>query len=193
MVDHQKLLNWLSTRILPYEGEVRAWLARALSNSADVEDILQEAYCRLSSLADSDGIENPRAYFFKTVRHVVIDEIRRAKVVRIETKAEMDDIYLMDDEMTPERVISARRELQRVHELIEGLPPRCREVFKLRKIEGLSQKEIALKMGITENTVENEASRGLKRILKVMAEDSAAQSKRAAFGFGRRSEQFRNQ
>jgi len=170
--DRDKLLAWLGVRILPHEAEVRAWLYRALNNPSDVEDVIQEAYCRLWSISDVSQIASPRAYFFKVVRHVVIDELRRSRVVRIETMAEIDDLRLASEEATPERAASAREELRKVRRLIEALPLRCRRIFEMRKIEGMSQREIAAKLGVSENVVENEASRGLKLILKAVEEDA---------------------
>lgn len=168
--DRRKLLAWLGGRVLPHEAEVRGWLTRALNNPSDVEDVIQEAYCRLWSTTNPEQITNPRAYFFRVARNVVIDEMRKARVVRIETVAEIDELKAVSDDATPENVVSARAELRRVRQLIDGLSPRCRQIFEMRKIEGLSQKEIATKLGVSENIVENEASRGLKQILKAMEE-----------------------
>ncbi|GLJ00156.1 hypothetical protein Sbs19_39730 [Sphingobium sp. BS19] len=51
-------------------------------------------------------------------------------------------------------------------EAIAALPTRYREVIELRRIEGLSQKETAKRLGVTEKIVENGLARGLKAILK---------------------------
>jgi RNA polymerase sigma-70 factor (ECF subfamily) len=54
---------------------------------------------------------------------------------------------------------------------IGELPPRCREVVTLRKIEGLSQREVARKMGITEDTVERQVSNGIRLLRKLLYRD----------------------
>ena len=68
------------------------------------------------------------------------------------------------------RKAPSRRELVRVLGLIEGLPERCRQVFELRKVHGLSQAETAKALRISENIVEKETAKGLNLILRHMAE-----------------------
>jgi len=192
--DRQKLLSWLGARVLPHEPEVRAWLRRALNNAADVDDVIQEAYCRMWSMTNLDGIASPRAYFFKVVRNVVIDEMRKARIVRIESVAEIEDLRIASADGTPETIATARSELRRVKHLIDALPVRCRQIFSMRKIEGLSQREIASELGVSENIVENEASRGLKIILKAMEEgDGEPRRLGTAPKHGRRRGQVRDQ
>lgn len=86
--------------------------------------------------------------------------------------AEMAAIELAGDEPSPERVVSGRNELALVRSLIDGLPDRCRQVFELRRIHGLAQREVAERLGITENVVEQQSIRGLRLLLKALA-DSA--------------------
>src|SRR3546814_12814864 len=74
------------------------------------------------------------AYFFATARSVLLDKIRRDRIVRIESLSEMDALGLVDDDPGPERRASARLELQRVGRLIADLPDRCREIFEMRRV-----------------------------------------------------------
>lgn len=164
-----EIVAWMGSEILPHEGEVRRWLARRLS-SAQVDDVVQEAYCRLVALEGVGHIENARAYFYMTVRSIIAAQVRRARIVRIDSVAEMEALNIVEDEPSPERVVWARRELDRVRDLIEGLPAKCRRVFILRRVEGVSQKEIARRLGISESTVESQAVRGLKLVLKALSE-----------------------
>ncbi len=136
----------------------------------DVDDVIQEAYCRLAGLDDVGHITNARAYFFQAARHIVFEQMRRARVVRIETVTEIEALNIALDEPSPERIAGARRELARVRRLIDALPDLRRRIFQMRKIDGLPQREIAKRLGVTENVVENEAVRGLRAILKALAE-----------------------
>ncbi|WP_395396624.1 sigma-70 family RNA polymerase sigma factor [Novosphingobium sp. BL-8A] len=150
---------------------MRKWL-RATFPTIDVDDVVQEAYCRISELERVDHIEDPRSYFFRTARNIVLEQVRRERVVRIEAAsglAEMENGLV--DEFSPERIAAGRSALQRVERLIDALPERARQVFRLRKIENVPQREIAVRLGLTENVVENEVARGLRRILNQMTED----------------------
>jgi RNA polymerase sigma-70 factor (ECF subfamily) len=72
------------------------------------------------------------------------------------------------DEPSPEMHVSARQELRILQAALEELPPRCRQIVILRKVEGLSQKEVAGKMHITEDTVEHEVIKGTRLLAKAM-------------------------
>jgi len=165
-----EIVAFVGGRILPHEADVRAWLRRSGSASADIDDIVQEAYCRLAALESVAHIVNGRAYFFRMTRNIAIEKIRRARVVRIDCITEIDALNVVDEGPSPERVVASRRELGRVRQLIEGLPERCRQIFTLRRIHGLSQKETAARLGISENVVEMQSARGLRLILRALSE-----------------------
>jgi RNA polymerase sigma-70 factor (ECF subfamily) len=162
-------MNWVGTEILPHEVDVRAWLRRTL-DPHDLEDVIQEAYCRIASLDDVAHIRSGRASRFTTARSLVLERIRRARIVSIETVTEIDTLDIVRDEPSPERIAGGRRELARVKRLIEALPERCRRIVELRKIEGMSQREVADELGVPEYIVENDVKKGLKLILKAIAE-----------------------
>lgn len=166
----KEIVAWVGSQVLPHEADVRRWLNKRLSNPSEVDDIVQEAYCRLAALDSVAHIENGRAYFFMTARSIVAQRVRRARIVRIDSVSEMDALNIVEDEPSPERIAGARRELERVRRLIEALPDGCRRIFVLRRIDGVPQKEIARRLGVTENTVEAQAVRGLKLILKALAD-----------------------
>ena len=172
--DRAMIVAWVGREILPHEADVRAWLRRSLVAEGEVEDVIQEAYCRLLSLKTTSHIANPRGYFFTAARAVVIDHLRRSRVVHMETVTEIEALNVVLDEPSPERVAAGRRELERVGRLIAALPERCRRVFELRKIEGLPQREIAHVLGVSETIVENDVVKGLRLILKAQAEGQEA-------------------
>lgn len=167
--DDSKIVVWVGSEVLPHEADCRAWLRRTL-NPDDLEDVIQEAYCRIAGLKEVSHIGSGRAYLFTTARMVVLERIRRARIVRIETVAEFEQLDFGVDEQSPERIVAGHRELRRVQQLIDGLPKRCGRIFKLRKIEGLSQRDVAELLKLPEHTVEYEVGKGLKLILQAIAE-----------------------
>lgn len=168
-----EIVAWVGSQVLPHEADVRAWLRRRLLSPATVDDVVQEAYCRIAALTSIDHIDDGRAYFFRTASSIVIDQARRARVVRIDSVAEMESLDVVNDEPSPERIVSGWRDLARVKALIDGLPERCRRVFQLRRIHGCSQREVAEQLGMTENVVEQQSIRGLKLILKALSDEGA--------------------
>ena len=170
-----ELVTWVARQILPHEPALRRWLRTGFPG-VDVDDVVQVSYCRLAALPDFRRVEDPRRYLFQTARNVVLAELRRARVVRIDavgTSADLE-VALAADHLSPERIVAGRGLLARVEHLLADLPERSRTIFRLRKVEGLSQRDIACTLGITETIVENDLARGLKTILNgLSAEDRA--------------------
>lgn len=172
--DRARRVAWVAKEIMPHEPAVRRWLARSRVPSDQIDDFIQEAYCKLSALPSVEHIQRPDAYFFQTVRSLVTQQIRQSRIVRIETVTEIDALPVLSDDPSPERIVAARRELAEVLRLIGDLPARCRQVVKMRKIEGLSQKEISLRLGITETMVENDVVKGMRLISEALKKSAAS-------------------
>lgn len=159
------VIAWIAREVLPHEGDVRKWIRRFGAQGVDEDDVIQEVYSRLATLAGGGEVRSARAYFFTAARNIILEQLRRERIVRIDNVAEMDRLGVVDEEPSPERVFSGREELARVQRLIGALPERCRLIFTMRKVQGLSQKEIAYRMGVTENVVEKQVVKGLRLIL----------------------------
>lgn len=167
----REIVTWVGSNIVPHEGDLRARLRRMAVPEDEISDIVQDAYVKIAKLDSVAHIRSGRSYFFTTARTMLLDRIRRERIVRIDSMTEMEALRLADDDPGPERRVSARIELERVRRLIEALPDRCREIFELRRVQGVPQREIAERLGIAEHIVEAQAVRGLKLILKALAQD----------------------
>ena len=184
----EDLAKWVGAEILPHERDLRIWLQRRFVAAAEVEDIVQECYCRLARLSDVTRIAQPRAYLFAIARNIALEHRKRASVVRLETLSDTTDWQGGIDFLSPERIVEGRQDLGRLQSALETLSDRARRIFILRKVEGLSQKEIAEALGVTESVVENDASRSLRAVLQLMtAPESEAIVPRQAGGSRARS------
>jgi RNA polymerase sigma factor (sigma-70 family) len=158
--------KWLADHVLPREPQLRGWLLGRRIKGVDVDDVIQETYAVLAALPSVEGIRNPRDYTFKVAHSIVLQQLRRTRIVSIEAVADWDRLGHSDEQPSPERAIVARDELRRIYSEIEALPPRCREVFRLRRLEGLSQREIASRLGIAEGTVEKQMQKGIALLMR---------------------------
>src|SRR3546814_20990268 len=79
MHQNSDIIAWIAREIIPHEVAIRKWLARRWSHVIDVDDVIQEAYCRSANPASVDHIENPGGYFHQTASSVVTDQIDRTR------------------------------------------------------------------------------------------------------------------
>ncbi len=175
--------RWLATNILPHEAALRAWLRRRRELPIEADDLVQEAYAVLATLASVEHITNPKAYFFQTAHSIALQQLRRDRVVSIVAIADVEELQTSIESLSAEDHAAGRQELRRVAEAIDALPPQCGEVFRLRKVEGLSQRDVALQMGLAESTVEKHMGRAIHVLMDLFGRggNSAARaSNRAA-------------
>lgn len=167
---------WLAEEILPHEPALRRWLRERLAlPGTDADDIVQESYARLAGLDCITHVREPRAYLFTVARSVVHHHLRRAQVVAFETVAELDGLGAeAPGTDSPEHFACSRQQLALAHELLASLPNRCREVFSLRRIEGLSQREVAEKLRISQSTVEKHMIKALRLLMAGVGGRTAA-------------------
>jgi len=177
---------WVATNVIPHEAAVRGWLTRSRVRAEDIEELIQDAYCRLAMLDRVDHIERANAYFFSTVRNLLMRRLKRERIVSIETIAEIDSY--IDLQPTPEEQAASRLDFARLTVFLDTLPERCATVVRLRKIEGWSQKEIAAELGITEKAVEKQVWLGVKAIqAEWRRADSEADQRFRSFEQGQRA------
>ncbi len=179
---------WLAKEILVHERALRGYLSRFFKDVADVEDVIQETYARLLSLSDSasTAVRNWHAFLFTSARNVALDRVRRARVVSLDTLAEMDRANVLDQAPAADEALNARQELALLLNTIASLPDRCREVLTLRKLYGLSQREIAQRLAISESTVEKHVAYGVRlcaeRMFAERAEGKKPDAEKSASG-----------
>ena len=164
--------GWLAANILPLEPLVRGWLRRVRPRGLEVDDLIQEAYAKLASLDSVEHITQPKPYLFRIVKSLILGHLRHAQVVGIDSMAELGELNISAEDASPERILIGREQLERLVQAIEQLPAGCREVFRLRKFEDLSQRAIAARLRISENTVEKQLARALRLLLVQLTEPS---------------------
>jgi RNA polymerase sigma factor (sigma-70 family) len=177
-----ELNAWLAKDILVHERALRGYMCRFFKNIADVEDVVQETYARLLGLNESAwaAVRNWHAFLFTTARNVALDRIRRSRVVSLDALAEMGGVDVLDQAPLVDEALNARQELALLLETIASLPDRCRETLTLRKLYGLSQREIAQRLGIAESTVEKHVAYGVRLCAERMFAQRRAAAKPAA-------------
>ncbi|WP_417318674.1 sigma-70 family RNA polymerase sigma factor [Emcibacter sp.] len=153
--------------ILSYYEELLAFVRGRGYVSSSAFDIVQETFLRFFSGVDKQTIdirtvENPRAYLYRIAGNLVIDENRRsvtrARYMIDEKSSDGDE---QNDDLIADRVVEGRQRLRFLAQAVGELPPRCQQVFRLRKVEQKSSREIADQLGISRNMVEKHLRRAI--------------------------------
>ena len=163
--------RWFAEHVLPHEPMLRAWLRARFPSLNDPDDLVQETYARVmeARVRENAPITSVKAFVFTTARNLAVDHLRRQKIISIEALTGTDDQFVSEDVPGVSDTVGRRQELELLTQAIQSLPERCRQVLTLRKIYGLSQKEIAAQLGISEHTVEAQVGNGVRRCAEFLA------------------------
>jgi len=159
---NESLDAWFASEILVHEQALSYFLRRCWPHRDELHDLRQEVYVRVYEAAGKALPTTPKAFLFATARHLMADRVRRSRVVSIEAVGDFESLNVLIEEVTPERWSSGRQTLKRLAEAFDRLPDRCREVVWLRRVEELPQKEVAMRLGISEKTVEKHIAKGVR-------------------------------
>jgi RNA polymerase sigma-70 factor (ECF subfamily) len=152
---------WFVREVLPLESMLMHFLQKNWRNRSDLEDFRQDVYEHVLEAAEKQIPERAKPFVFTTARNLLISRLRKENIVPMEIVADLDVLGIAADEPTQDRSLFARDVLRRLQAALDRLPPRCREAVILKRIEGLSQREIARRMGISEKVVGNYVAEGM--------------------------------
>jgi RNA polymerase sigma-70 factor (ECF subfamily) len=159
---------WFMREVLPLEATLMLFLRQNWRNRAEIADLRQEVYMRVYEAALKEIPEQTKAFVLATARNLIIDRVRKESVIPFEIVTDLEALGVASEQAGPERAVIARDALRRLTWALDRLPPRCREAVTLRKIEGLSRREIASRMGIAEFTVNRHLTEGMRALADIL-------------------------
>lgn len=168
MVEDEDLHEWFVREVLPLERALTGYIRRNWKVPDDVLELRQDIYEKSLMGARRALPSSTRAYVYTVARHHLINTAKKAQVVQIETIADLDALHRDVDMFEADRALTARDELRRAREGIDKLPPKCRRVVLLRKVEGLTDRETAECLGVSVETVRRQIKLGMKALIDHM-------------------------
>ena len=152
-----------------YSNQLRQFLLSRVDSREDVDDLLQEilikTYRHLNTIEQPDKLP---AWLFQVARNMLIDYYRKARVDTVPYGL-VEKVMLADGE--PEQDEQVRQELTAcIRPFISQLPEIYREAIESVDLQGASQKELAMELGLSHSAVKSRVQRG-RRLLKAMFQE----------------------
>jgi RNA polymerase sigma-70 factor (ECF subfamily) len=158
-----------------------------------IEDVVQETYIRSFEASRLQTIRHPRSFMYRAAKNIALNHIGKADNKLTTNVADFSelDVYKDNGAIEFEYEFDTRERFSVFCQAVEKLPLQCRRAFILKRVYGLSQREIAERLGISQSTVEKQVAKGLFMCATFMDEmgypvegrgSSAISSRRAARG-----------
>jgi RNA polymerase sigma factor (sigma-70 family) len=162
--------EWFLNQIFRHRSALQRYVRGFVSDSEDIDDLIQETYLRIYGVKDFARVESPKALLFSIAHNLAIERARRRTTRATDSVADFDALGVVSDGAGADEELDARRRFEGFCAAVDSLPPVCRRVFVLRKVYQLSHDEIVDVLGIKPSTIEKHVVKGLKRCRDYMRE-----------------------
>ncbi|WP_075185008.1 RNA polymerase sigma factor [Teredinibacter haidensis] len=139
---------------------IHHYVASYFCSDQDADDILQDVFVKIAERGNTEDIESPKAFMYKVARNLSLNKRSRASH-RLTDQIEDADLDHINSSISLDELVEQEQRFEHFCEIVDRLPPQCQRVFKLKKIDGLSNGEIATKLNITVSTVDKHLAKGL--------------------------------
>lgn len=159
----------LIAQLVEHYDELIAMLSRRLGSAETAADVAQDLAVKLIGMPapSNEAVRQPKHYLFRVARNLAVDR-QRYDAVRDRGRQPLDVAVEQEDSgaPTPERILADREMLRQALVAIDDLPPRCRQVFVMRRLQDMDQDSIARALGISRNMVEKHLRTALVQIMR---------------------------
>lgn len=151
-----------------HRRELQAYLTETVRDPDLAADLTQETFLRYARQSDADAqtIEHVRSYLYRTARNLAIDHVRRQARQRTDVTDNSTLAEMPDDRPSMEDAVISRQRLEALRRAVDDLPVRTRQIFVLSRLEGLRQKEVADRLGISESSVRKHLAMALQHVMQ---------------------------
>lgn len=163
----------LSRFVELYYEELRQHISQRTGSNTLAEEVIQETWLRAHT-SDANIPANPRAYIYRIANNLAIDLIRRESIRKLNNphiSEQTDEIIdqKVSPDPSPEAIAISKQEIAAINQVIEQLPDKCRQAFLLYRSEGLTMREVAMRLTISHKTVEKHIARAMLHCRKYLA------------------------
>jgi len=148
-----------------YRNKIKGFALKIVPAQIDPEEIVQEVFVRVWLKKEAiDPEKDFQSYLFSIAKHLVLDHLKSAVNRKLYFVGEHFQRDLLDEEGI--EASQSEETEAKLQKLINEIPERRREIFRLSRFEGLSYKQIAERLNISENTVDSQIRNALAFLRK---------------------------
>lgn len=174
-VRHAKQRAEILTRaFLLCESGLKRFIGRFLYRADDVDELAQETFLRAYEACKTTDILKPEAYLFRVAKHLAFKQLDLKASRLTDFLEEVTDSQNLEGNHSLEEELMAEQQIARYCDAIATLPPQCRKVFLMRKVQAKRYQEIANTLSISLSAVEKHVAKGMSRFDDALATQEAS-------------------
>lgn len=160
----------VTAAFLEHNSFLKKFLGSFLTTQQDIEDVAQEAYLRAYITEQRETIEQPKAFLFKVARNLALTKLAKKSRQITDYIEEAGHSAIQQTEAPSDLELEAQQCFGLYCEAVASLPEKCRQVFLLRKVHGLSHRDIAARLNLSISSVEKYLRQGILACSKHLKE-----------------------
>lgn len=161
-----------------HQAALRRYISRFVRSNNDIDDVAQEAFLRAYRAEQQKDIEQPKSFLFKIAHNVAVTELTKKSTQILDYIEDVESLEVIGKEGSAEETVMAKQSLGMHCEAVAKLPEQCRKVYLMRKVHGMSHREISDRLGIAVSTVEKHLAKGVRLCARYVQEMEAGQGER---------------
>ncbi len=154
--------RWFTEEVHPHGVHLKSYLIGRFPSVRDVDDVVQESFLRVWKARAAQPIHSAKAFLFQVGRRIALDVLKRERRSPTTLAGDLSSLVVIEEGRNAAQALADEELIGLVGDAVVALPQKTRDVIILYKFDGLSQADIAAKLGTTEKAVEHQVARGMK-------------------------------
>ena len=157
-----KTLTWCGINLEWAYSDLLGYIRYKVACPHVAKDILHDAFIRFTVSGSAHKNDEPHAYIRSIAKHLIVDVYHDSqRFISLDAETGLHHEWLNEPTLSVERLNDIKQRLEVIQQILEQLPPRCRQVFWMYRVEGYTHSEISAKLSISKNMVERHVMRAI--------------------------------